>query len=92
MGSSAGGLGAHDRPYRKEFWWEREWRHIGNFQLPNHYIVLCPSSDIARVKDVVDNLNELDSPSKVSYVDPRWSLEMIIGKLAGMTSDDLGAF
>jgi len=90
MGSNAGGV--DDKPYRKEFWWEREWRHVGSFQLPNRYIVLCPSSDITRIKDVVDNLEELVSPSMVSYIDPRWSLEMIIGKLAGMTSDDLGAF
>lgn len=92
MGTFTGVGGELERTYRKEFWWEREWRHVGNFNLPAKYIILCPSAEILQVKAAVDALDELVAPSKVSYIDPRWSLEMIIGKLAGLGSDDLGAF
>lgn len=92
MGSRPAGNDPWDRGYRKEFWWEREWRHVGDFSLPPRYIVLCPSADIAEIKAVIDGLLPIDEPDKVSYIDPRWSLEMIIGRLAGLGFDDLGAF
>lgn len=75
--------------YRKEFWWEREWRHRGNFNLPPWYTVLCPQDDVAEIKGVVEELN---SEPSVSYVDPGWSLEMIIGRLAGVPFSKLGPF
>jgi hypothetical protein len=28
--------------YRKEFWWEREWRYCGDMVLPLHFIVVAP--------------------------------------------------
>ena len=33
---------------KKEFWWEREWRYVGNFTLPIRYIVLCPQEERKR--------------------------------------------
>lgn len=92
MGTHTSGIEPWEGSYRKEFWWEREWRHTGNFDLPTNYIILCPSSEILTVKAAIDELDEFDRPNKVSYIDPRWSLEMIIGKLAGFGSDELGAF
>lgn len=38
-------MGTQESKYRKEFWWEREWRKQGDFKLPNHFVVLCPESD-----------------------------------------------
>ena len=92
MGSRPNGNDPWDRGYKKEFWWEREWRHVGDFSLPSRYIVLCPSAEIPEIKAVIDGLLPIYEPDKVSYIDPRWSLEMIIGRLAGLGSDDLGAF
>lgn len=92
MGTHAAESGEEGTSYKKEFWWEREWRHVGDFRLPNRYIVLCPSEDICAVEAAVEELDEFERPQKVSYVDPRWSLEMIIGKLAGLSGSDLGAF
>lgn len=92
MGTYDGGQGIIKRRYKKEFWWEREWRHVGDFHLPARYIVLCPSAEIKRVKYEIEKLDDLQKPQRVSYVDPMWSLEMIIGKLAGFESDELGAF
>jgi hypothetical protein len=34
----------------------------------------------------------MDPPPNVSYVDPAWSLEMIIGNLAGLPTEELGPF
>jgi Putative abortive phage resistance protein AbiGi, antitoxin len=80
------------QPYMKEFWWEREWRNRGAFHLPNSYIVLCPAGDMREFRAAVDALDEFTKPSAAGFVDPMWSLEMIIGGLAGMRADELGPF
>jgi hypothetical protein len=69
--------------YRKEFWWEREWRHRGNIYLPNRLIVLCPEDEIEHFRDVVDG-DEMCP--KAAYMDPRWGLEQIIARLAGFSA------
>jgi len=71
--------------YKKEFWWEREWRHVGDFDLPYPVIGLCPAEKIEEFKSI----NEKPWPG-VLFVDPRWSLEKIIGSLAGIGPSDLG--
>jgi hypothetical protein len=43
MGSGERAMGSGS--YRKEFWWEREWRHIGDFPLPSTFILLCPEHE-----------------------------------------------
>lgn len=35
--------------FRKEFWWEREWRHLGHYELPPRVIVIAPESEHAEV-------------------------------------------
>lgn len=77
--------------YRKEFWWEREWRHVGDFNLPDTYMVLCPVADMAEILALVGAIPEERRPN-VSLIDPCWSLERIIGKLAGFAEGDLGPF
>jgi len=71
--------------YRKEFWWEREWRHVGNFGLPDHVIVLCPETEFAEFRQAVE-----DHPlfGTGSFVDPRWGLERIISRLSGYGAED----
>jgi hypothetical protein len=91
MGTSAGDP-PYTSGYRKEFWWEREWRHKGDFSLPNNYMVLCPAEEAKEFKEVLEGLDELQKPTKFSFVDPSWSLERIIGKLAGFKSSELGPF
>jgi hypothetical protein len=78
--------------YRKEFWWEREWRHLGDFNLPERLIVLCPEHEIdgfRRCGDVTDSECRNIEPT---FIDPHWSLEQIIGHLAGFSSQDLTPF
>jgi hypothetical protein len=74
MGNGNGGR----RKYRKEFWWEREWRHVGDFILPD-YIVLCPESEISEF----ESLRVSQNHAIRACIDPCWGLEMIISKLAG---------
>lgn len=91
MGAGETDAGGRIRGYKKEFWWEREWRHVGDFYLPNTYIILCPTEDMRELKNHVFDLKEGKCTS-VSFIDPSWSLEYIIGKLAGFSGDELGSF
>jgi hypothetical protein len=71
-------------PYRKEFWWEREWRHVGNFPLPQRVIVLCPENEM---EDFAELITEKHGDDKTPiFLDPRWGLEQIIGRLAGFSA------
>lgn len=72
------------KQYFKEYWWEREWRHVGNFSLPARFIVVCPEEEY----DEVTN-----SPlPKMRFIDPDWSLEQIIGRLADFESEHIDPF
>jgi len=70
------------RNSQKEFWWEREWRHVGDLRLPKQKIIwLCP-------EDEWDSLPADIGP----VIDPRWGLEQIIARLAGFASGDVTPF
>jgi hypothetical protein len=88
-GQNAVGVGG----YRKEFWWEREWRHVGDFLLPPKVIALCPVGEILEIKAVIESLpNQEARILEPVFIDPRWGLEKIIGRLAGFAMNDLGPF
>lgn len=75
-------------PYRKEFWWEREWRHKGNFKLPNHVLIICPEDEKSTFEQIVNDANLLSAESNgnrlsAEYIDATWGLEQVIAKLAG---------
>jgi hypothetical protein len=70
--------------YFKEYWWEREWRHVGDFHLNIRFIVICPEEDYDEVTDSL--------LPQMPVIDPDWSLEKIIGKLAGFKSEDIDPF
>jgi len=63
---------------RKEFWWEREWRHVGDFafHMEDIALVIAPASEHA----------EFDKISGGRTVDGSWSLERIIAKLSGVAA------
>ncbi len=71
--------------YRKEFWWEREWRHVGLMPLPKRVIVLCPEAEIPEFKAKVD---EWKGGYSAAFADPMWGLEQIISRLAGFAAAD----
>jgi hypothetical protein len=86
-GGNESGIGG----YRKEFWWEREWRHQGDFKIRSKPIIICPAKDIRDVREAISQ-DEMDLNDDLSFIDPNWSLEQIIGRLAGLKMADLGAF
>jgi hypothetical protein len=69
------------RGKQHEWWWEREWRHVGDLPLPDHGLIwLCP-------EDEMDSLR-VEEP----VIDPRWGLEQIIAHLAKFPADDVTPF
>lgn len=77
MGSGMGRIGYG---YRKEFWWEREWRYRGDFRFSLHDVVLglCPEGRIEEFERFTESLER-----RIPFVDARWGLEGIIAHLAG---------
>ncbi len=55
---------------RKEFSWEREWRHLGDFTFSwiDVALVLCPE----------DEIEDFEALGPYNAVDPSWSLERMI--------------
>jgi len=78
-------MGTWDKS-RKEFWWEREWRHLGDltFSLADVAVVLCRESDMNYIQRCVQRSGERVVP----LIDPIWGLEHIIAKLAGVSLDE----
>lgn len=79
-----------DKNYRKEFWWEREWRHVGNFRLPRTKIILCPENEFNEFNEFIDT--DTTYSQKYKLVDPNWGLEEIIARLAGFSKDEINDF
>ncbi len=83
---------------RKEFWWEREWRHVGDlsFSTDDIVVVFAPEDEH---DDVQERLRRrprgATAPPAIAsnmpaFVDARWGLERMIGALAEVS--DLGPF
>lgn len=79
----------------KEFWWEREWRHLGNFSFGYEDIALglCHEGHIDQFEKLMARIALRDpAAAGVRFIDPRWGLEQIIGRLAGVLPGDLSPF
>jgi len=87
-----GTWGTHNR----EFWWEREWRHVGNFKFQPYSIAfgLCEEEQIEPFEKWVHSLYGKAYPKYpiLHFIDPRWGLEEIIARLAGKTRNDITPF
>ena len=77
---------------QREFWWEREWRKVGNYRLEEHEIAfwLCPEDEIDDFEAFIAtewDLGDLAPNARLRFgqrfVDPRWSVEGIIACLVG---------
>lgn len=75
---------------RKEFWWEREWRYVGNlaFDAKEVVVVFAPQDQHDEIRQALKAKAMLRVGARL--VDANWSLERIIGTLAGVS--DLGPF
>jgi hypothetical protein len=82
---------------QKEFWWEREWRHVGDMLLPSSLrgcLVLCPEDEIDAFEEILfPNRTPTERRRrKRKCIDPRWSLEQVVAHLAGVPKDDITPF
>lgn len=77
-------MGTQPGSYRKEFWWEREWRHSGDFELPQRFIGVCPTAEAPELSALVEATER-----HAVWIDAAWGLEEIIGRLAGFAADEV---
>ncbi|MFE0156853.1 hypothetical protein ACFWY5_57680, partial [Nonomuraea sp. NPDC059007] len=69
--------------YRKDFSWEREWRHCGDlaFTLSDVTAIFAPEADHDQFAADIHAIHTGDQPIP-SLLDPNWSLERMIIALA----------
>jgi hypothetical protein len=81
MGS---GRTRNNRPYRKEFHWEREWRHVHDFTFSAKDIVavLAPVDRHSVLGDMFAAEQPEWRQAPRPLLDPQWGLERIISQLA----------
>jgi hypothetical protein len=67
---------------RKEFWWEREWRHCGDFRfsLSDVIVGFAPEGQLGKFENYTERIGR-----RVPFVDPKWNLERMIAHLCGHT-------
>ena len=76
---------------RKEFWWEREWRHRDIMVLPDKFFVFCPADDMDLVKEAAEAFCA-GCAASLPFLDPAWSLEQMIAHLASFDLQEIGPF
>lgn len=82
---------------RKEFWWEREWRRVGDFYMsfPSRVVtLLAPEAEHAELERFLVALDEEQNTKwiKRPILDPTWGLERMIAALARVPDDHIGPF
>jgi Putative abortive phage resistance protein AbiGi, antitoxin len=79
---------------QKEFWWEREWRHVEDVPLPLlGSLYLCPEDEIDDfVPEIPGEPAHERNRRRREFIDPRWGLEQIIAHLAGIPVQDVTPF
>lgn len=88
-------MGPMNNGRRKEFWWEREWRHRDDFGLRPDQVValLAPEEHHEDLRSRIEEEIGSDSPwLSRSILDPRWGLERMIAALAGVDEEYVGPF
>lgn len=70
----------------KEFWWEREWRHVGDleFTAADLVVVFAPGQEHAIIQESMSGYRGCKA-AMPSLVDARWGLERMIAALAGVS-------
>lgn len=78
---------------RKEFWWEREWRRVGDFYFtPDHTVaLLAPAGDHEELRQTLAETSGW-SQRNVPILDPNWGLERMIASMSGVSAEDLRPF
>lgn len=79
------------RYHRKEFWWEREWRHVGHFRIEWCHIVaiFAPHDDHTKLTGAMTDM-AVPSYPRPPFLDPNWGLERMISALRGVPAEEAG--
>lgn len=80
---------------RKEFWWEREWRHVGDYPLafPSRIVaILAPEAEHASLGQEMKRCGVDSRWLARPLVDPFWGLERMISAMSHVSQDYLGPF
>jgi hypothetical protein len=85
---------------RKEFWWEREWRKVGDLWLGartynNVVVAFAPEADHFHFQTDLAAAIDRDIDwveRKLPFLDPQWGLERMIARLAHIEDWDAGPF
>ena len=77
---------------RTEFWWEREWRKVGDlgFSRDDLVAVLAPEEYHQDLADALRGQHTDTAVRELTFLDPTWGLERMIGRLAGIGQRHLG--
>jgi hypothetical protein len=77
-----------------EWWWEREWRHVGDFYFFVHRVAfyICPEADMPEIQDVIEATRPNRGQPPPPCVDPSWGLDRIFAHLLGIDRDDINPF
>ena len=77
---------------RLEFWWEREWRTVGDmtFSWDDLVSVFVPEAEHVKFRGDLAKLRPDYNVQGLNLLDPAWGLERMIGSLAGMPTQFLG--
>jgi hypothetical protein len=78
----------------REFWWEREWRHVGDFRLPTiGHFFLCPEDEIEDFCPRREDEQDYEwNRRKREFLDPRWGVERVIAHLGAVPKEDVTPF
>lgn len=77
---------------RKEFWWEREWRHVGDLPFRYRDLVAIVAPENVH-EDLSEQIGDLSARlGQVRILDPSWGLERMIAALARVPEEYIGPF
>jgi len=76
---------------RKEFWWEREWRHVGSlaFSWSDVVAVFAPTGEHGYLRDAMTQMGNGGCPPP-PFLDPNWGLERMVSALRGVSPSEAG--
>ena len=71
---------------RKEFWWEREWRHVGDlsFNAWDIVVVFAPEGEHEDLAEEIGSDGHYQRFGTPALVDAEWGLERMIAALTGV--------
>ncbi|WP_052692480.1 hypothetical protein [Gordonia sihwensis] len=78
---------------RKEFWWEREWRHVGSLTFAPANVVALMAAGEAHT-ELAETISDIPAwqARDVPILDPQWGLERMIATLSRVDAADIGPF